>query len=119
FSYAARQAGSSVIQAGTSPTISFTTFVPDAVPTSVRAKQYSDDQVEALLAGKSLTDVPMTLEIDVNESDDPGGSLWLFVALQQIDPGCRLYDFAQPRLFHMRSYHFAADRISAFIDGSI
>jgi len=113
-----RKTASSVIQPRAPATISLTTLLPDEVPPSLRAKQYTDDDIAALFARKPLSQVNVSFEIDVRESDDPGGTLWLFAVLQPIDPGGRLYDFA-PRQFHVRREHSSADRISRFINGSV
>ena len=113
-------AAKSLIQPGKEAVnIGLTTFLPDDIPVPLRARQYGDDQLEKFLAGKRLTDLPMTLEIDVQESNDPGGTLWAFVVLQQFDRTGQSSRFVAPRQFHIRLDRFDAGRIGKFIDGSV
>jgi hypothetical protein len=117
-SHADTKTQNSIIEPGASNKIGITTLLPDDIESeALREKQYTDMELASLLRKQYLA-VPITLEIDVTESNDPG-NLWVLTALQWIDPAAQCQYIVAPRLFHVRVDRVSAERIRAFINGSI
>jgi len=116
-SHADTSAENSIIAPGATK-ISITTLLPAEIEAeALQGKQYTDSELAALLR-KKYRAVSITLEIDVRESDDPG-NVWAPAALESIDPAMQFQYIVPPRLCHVRVDHISADRIKAFINGSV
>jgi hypothetical protein len=89
-----------VIVPGNPIKIGLSLVAAESIPTSAQGRQYTDQNRRDLLHS-NWTERPLTLEIDVEESDDP----------------CT-FCFS-PRLHHTRSDHFPANRIEKFLRGSM
>jgi predicted nucleic acid-binding Zn ribbon protein len=105
-----------VIAPGAPVRIALTNPLPAMIPESRRGKQYLASEIDELRK-KPLSDLTMTLEIDVEESNDPVGSgyLWVPVAPGGLTGGVS-WNLLWPRLFHTRSDAFPGDRIQEFIE---
>jgi hypothetical protein len=88
-----------VIASGSPVKIGLSIPMTESIPAAQRGKQYTDKERNSLLVSRWI-DRPLTLEVDVEESDDP----------------C-CFGFAW-RSHHTRSDRFPAVRISRFITGT-
>jgi hypothetical protein len=104
-----------VIAPGTPVKIALTNPLPTMIPQRRRGKQYTQPEFDDLRK-KPLSDLSMTLEIDVEESNDAGsGDLCpLFLPLSLMEYGS--WYVVWPRQVHTRSDVFQADRIQEFIE---
>jgi len=103
-----------VIAPGAPVKIALTNLSPEMILERRRGKQYAPSEIIELRK-KPLSDLSMTLEIDVEESNDAGtGSFWPLPvpgSLSEIG----FWYFLWPRQVHTLSDTFQADRIQEFI----
>ena len=92
-----------VIAPGPPVKIGLSIPLESTIPASQRGKQYSDKERHDLLVASPRTERPLTLEVDVEESDDP----------------CCFWNLIPLRTHHARSDKFPAARISKFIVNSM
>jgi hypothetical protein len=106
--------GPNVITTGNPVLIRLVAVLPANVPAPRTAAQYTVEERTAILGSKSsLSELPVTLEIDVQESNDPGHSIWDGRRL----PASIRWLITAP--IHTRRDRFTADRIAEFIQETV
>jgi hypothetical protein len=114
-----KEAANNVISPGAPIKIGLTRPLPSTIPPSLALREYGDEEILKLLDGKPFTDLKLTLQVDVEESDDPGWDPLGFILLRQLNWMGRFRWLLAPRQYHTRRDQFRADRIEEFINGSI
>ena len=107
--------GANVITSARSVLLGLSPVLPADVPLA-RPQYTPAERAQIVNDGKRpLNGLPMTLEMDVQESNDPRGTPWSSLLPKSFISKKYVRRVLAPREAHIRRDHFTANRIAAFI----